>query len=41
VVVADGVAELRYWKQGRVVTREVTPARAQHPAAEPVLAVQM
>ncbi|MFL5405359.1 MAG: hypothetical protein ACJ79O_05795 [Myxococcales bacterium] len=41
VVVADGVAELRYWKHNRAVKSEAAPAAAQRPAAEPGLAVQL
>jgi UDP-2,3-diacylglucosamine pyrophosphatase LpxH len=39
VLVADGVAELRYWKNGASVKRELEPAREPQPAAQPGLAV--
>jgi len=41
VVVADGVAELRYWQQGGAVKRDIEAAPAQQPATQPGLAVQM
>jgi hypothetical protein len=41
VVVADGVAELRYWKHGRAVKREVATKPASQPAPHSDLAVQM
>jgi hypothetical protein len=41
VMVADGVAELRYWKKGGAVKRELQPAPEQQTATQPGLAVQM
>jgi len=41
VMVADGVAELRYWKNGGSVKRELLPAREQQAAPQPGLAVQI
>jgi len=41
VMVADGVAELRYWKNGASVKRELPPVRAPEPAPQPGLAVQI
>jgi len=42
VMVADGVAELRYWKKGASVKPELPPvARAPEPAPRPGLAVQI